>query len=380
MISLFRRKAASSPQPERASVPPVEQRSPAPQAEDRPMAGPTEDLVRLWNSLSYTQRRTLEAVAFEISATSDEVESQAIDLSRRFRDLAAAASAQTARVERLIAKLNTIEAKGETVSLAELTKLLDEMLADSIEKVLFLSKRAMQMVYTLADVMKNVDTVQGCIGQIDKINRKTNILALNATIEAKRAGAAGAAFNIVANEVRDLSRTINDISGAIRGQIETVSSSLKSGNVVLEEIATMDMSENILLKERIDNLLEALRAREVSIQEIVNETSTASQDIAGTVSGIVTGMQFQDRCKQRLELVTDSLGVLCEGINRLRAESAALDSSLVSDKIDEGWVNSLLQSFKLSAVKQRFVSQLLHGEKPEIGITESSAGGDIELF
>jgi hypothetical protein len=54
---------------------------------------------------------------------------------------------------------------------------------------------------------------------IDSVTRQTNLLAINARIEAARAGATGAAFSVVAQEMGVVAADINRISKELRGAI-----------------------------------------------------------------------------------------------------------------------------------------------------------------
>jgi hypothetical protein len=71
------------------------------------------------------------------------------------------------------------------------------------------------------------------ISQIETIMRQTRLLALNARIEAGRAGAAGAAFGVVAHEMGDVSAQITEVAQQLReavqenvARIETVGAEL----------------------------------------------------------------------------------------------------------------------------------------------------------
>lgn len=58
------------------------------------------------------------------------------------------------------------------------------------------------------------------ISQIESIMRQTRLLALNARIEAGRAGAAGAAFGVVAHEMGDVSAHITEVAQQLRVAVE----------------------------------------------------------------------------------------------------------------------------------------------------------------
>jgi len=57
------------------------------------------------------------------------------------------------------------------------------------------------------------------VGVIDQVMRQTGILAINARLEAARAGAAGDAFSIVAQEVGTLAQAIREVSAELRAAI-----------------------------------------------------------------------------------------------------------------------------------------------------------------
>jgi hypothetical protein len=58
------------------------------------------------------------------------------------------------------------------------------------------------------------------ISQIESIMRQTRLLALNARIEAGRAGAAGAAFGVVAHEMGSVSTQITEVAQELRAAVQ----------------------------------------------------------------------------------------------------------------------------------------------------------------
>src|SRR5262245_49922894 len=58
------------------------------------------------------------------------------------------------------------------------------------------------------------------ISEIETIMRQTRLLALNARIEAGRAGSAGAAFGVVAQEMSAVSSHITEVAQALRASVQ----------------------------------------------------------------------------------------------------------------------------------------------------------------
>ena len=171
---------------------------------------PHAELLQRWMSLAGMQQRVIETLATEITRTSDFVETEADSLSQRFQRLALNAQQQTARVDSLTSLAMGIEIEGKNVRIDEIAELFEGTLSEVVSKILLLSKDSMALVYALDTLGSSVQSVGNCNTGIDVINRTLNMLALNARIEGERAGKAGAAFRVVANEVYAISKSTQD--------------------------------------------------------------------------------------------------------------------------------------------------------------------------
>jgi methyl-accepting chemotaxis protein len=144
------------------------------------------------------------------------------------------------------------------------------------------------------------------------------------------------------------------------------------------------MSSNIMVKERLDTLLPALVCRNADIRSVVADAAGGAGSISADVNGMITGIQFQDRTKQRLEHVVDTLNVVSEAFRDIMSNTrtAAPEVADVREP-DVTWVKSLLSRFTMSEMRERFVAHVLDGEpvqQPEdTGMTEAE-GGSMELF
>ncbi|WP_309304350.1 methyl-accepting chemotaxis protein [Paenibacillus taichungensis] len=125
-----------------------------------------------------------------------------------------------------------------------------------------MSKSADQTKKEVLETMKITDLVK-------KIASQTNIIGLNAGIEATRAGSAGRAFQVVANEVRKLAGdSVNAVQqaeeriGRMREKVETILSktSTVDATVLRQSVEFKEIEETLAsLNDLSKRLLEASR-------------------------------------------------------------------------------------------------------------------------
>jgi methyl-accepting chemotaxis protein len=359
---------------------------PAPTQFEVVAPSPHAALLQRWISLAGMQQRVIQALVEEIAQTSGFVETEADALSGRFQRLAVSAEQQTARVESLTSLAAGIEVEGKIVPIDQIAGLLEGTLSDVVEKILYLSKDSMSMVYALDELKANVQRVEECMVQLDGVNSTTNMLALNARIEAERAGASGMAFRVVADEVRELSKVTQGLAALMKVELKGLTDGIAHGQATLQRVATVDLSGNILAKDRLEVLMEALLRRSSSLETIVADALKEAEVISADVDGMVTGIQFQDRTRQRLEHVVDTLHVVDQALEEIKNTTATSLPELVGAAPDIEWVKKLLERFTLGEMRTRFVAHLLDGERPadlpeeKSGNSAPSSGGSIELF
>ena len=74
----------------------------------------------------------------------------------------------------------------------------------------------LERVAELAEIL--AAKVESAIGEIERLNGQTHMIAINARIEASRAGIAGKAFSVVAEQMNDLSGKIGVVSKKMRNE------------------------------------------------------------------------------------------------------------------------------------------------------------------
>lgn len=377
MFALFKKSPSAAPADVTRDRAPPTLAAPEPAPEDS-SAYPA--LLQRWMSLAGMQQRVIAALTREVTGTSDFVEAEADALSQRFQSLAVGSQQQMARADALTTLAVGVDVGNAIVSVDDIAAMLEQTLSEVVSKILHLSKDSMAMVYALDDLSSNVKRVEKCLAGINEINRVTSMLAMNARIEAERAGQAGMTFRVVADEVRVLSKSMQQLSTTMNGELQSIISSIAVGHETLKKVATVDMSGNIMVKERLDTLLPALVRRNGELRVLVAQSADVSSAISSDIDQMVTGIQFQDRTKQRLEHVVNTLGMLGDAINDTLTETASLAPELAAiAETDTDWVQNLLARCTMTDVQQRFNAHL-NDDDAAIAAQASSGAGSIELF
>ena len=327
-----------------------------------------------------------KAVAIALHASDDLlqehariVEASALDLSNSFKSLAEAASQQGHSLEELIQTISHLQHDKGEISLDEFVTMMSGQISTTIEKIVGISANAMILAFAMESATEKLAGVELFLDRVHLINRQTRMLALNATIEAARAGDAGKGFSVVASEVKQLSGEIGKIANEMGDQIGAVATQLHQSQGTLAEVAGIDMSANIMVKQELEQLMQALLNQSQRVSQIVKESSAAAHGISQQIGHITVGMQFQDRNTQ----VAQNVGLLLQAVQRFLLNPH--DNPLPPDAMAS--VQALADVLTLSVVRDKMyetaeaaglpVPAHLRAPKHE---DKPAKGDDIELF
>ncbi len=235
-----------------------------------------------------------------------------------------------------------------------------ESINGAMERILFVSKKAMTMVYALDSAKKNLEATESFIVRINKITRQTNLLALNATIEASRAGKAGKGFTVVAAEVKDLSHEISALAGEMRNKIGNVVESVSHSYQTLNEVATEDMSGAILAKEKIDQITDSILQQNQELADEVIKSAKESEKVSKDINDIIMNLQFPDRASQYIHNMVNVLKTITEHTSKMEADALTSLAKPASDMpIDIELAKHMYEEFKLGVIQESFVKALI---------------------
>lgn len=340
-----------------------------------------ESIVAAWTNVVEPSMAALDVIMQKLTEATKLVESSTLDLNSKFKMLAEGANRQSETVRNVVEKASVLEVDGKNIELSDFANLFSASLTGAIEKILFVSKMAMSMTYSLNDAISAIEEIEKFNGRIQAINKQTNLLSLNATIESARAGEAGKGFAVVADEVRIVSKEISKLSEEMKNKIGMVSDSVRNGYRTLQEVATTDMSDSVTAKDTLDALMESLINQTDKFREILNEAAEDSKKSSDAITAMTVGMQFQDRTTQYIQ---NSIDAMLQIRNSMQSvDISARTGSPVPNITSRAMLESVLSRFQLSEFKHEYMNKLA-----ALGLVSaeekdkhaSDGGDDVELF
>lgn len=254
-----------------------------------------------------TTRPVLDVVR-EIGEGTRQVKSASVELASSSNMLAAGASEQAAAIEQTsasleemssIVKQNSDNALRSDRQIHE-TGLVVAEAGDSMDKV----------VSAMRGIATTGENVAAIVRTIDEIAFQTNLLALNAAVEAARAGAAGAGFAVVAQEVRHLAIRSAEAARSTAAMLEESVGHIRDGEALVDRT-----------RQAFERMTDGFR----KVTVMVGEISSASKEQAIGIDQINRAVNEMDKVVQQSAATSEETASAAE---ELSSQSAEMNASV----------------------------------------------------
>ena len=268
--------------------------------------------VRQRTQTSSGSVRALSGLAEQLSAALEEIAANTSSISRNAsgtqadaRNMAEECSAITAYSAEMRERAEEMErsAQGETEKVRKKTEEIMSLLDQAIEK------------------SQSVNQISVLTKAILDISASTNLIAINASIEAARAGAAGAGFAVVAQEIHQLADScaetatnIQQVSGVVTGAVDYLSESARELAMYLSQAVMTQLDRSVQAGQQyredsdyVGHAMEAFNDRTVRLKAAMDDIAGSIASISGAIDGAVsdvTGIAGSTRV-----LVDDMAGI-----------------------------------------------------------------------
>lgn len=156
-----------------------------------------------------------------------------------------------------------------------------------------------------------------------RANRTFRLLGLYVRVEASRLRAEGAEFSSLADDIAALAHGIDDSAGSLEQSARQAGERLDAGSVLILELGREQSEGSGQMLELAAAEIAALGRRSAEAHEAAQELAEGCCRLRDEMGRIVTGLQFQDIARQRLEHVCEGLERLLEGLRRMEPDAGA---------------------------------------------------------
>ena len=306
----------------------------------------------------------LDSLALHVHETAEDLQHSVLEISSGFSGMAARVRET---VETAHSGLTADSGQNTDDTIYEIRTVLGSLLSavhESTDSSQQLSERIQKLEQVLAEV-------NASLRQVETIAEEARIVGLNGRLEAARAGTHGAAFNVVANETKNLGVHAAETSASIRRQVEQLNRSLHQVSTELRQRISIDAESARDSQVRVTNLLDQLGVMHHGLTSSLQRTESLSEAVSRDITKSVMALQFQDRVNQRLDHVVEALQALKENLSPFRDVGCAGKAS--SRSADwRAWLNS-----RSTMNSERQVIGLDSDTKQSVTATDF---GSVELF
>jgi len=338
------------------------------------MANVTENLDKVKETVSKV-KEVSTSVVDGVNAVKEYADDNRAEASSVVDDMAMITDQSTVLNDKTSSSLEMTKTISRQV--AQVSNLVEETVVLALQSVdhAFTSNEQLQDVMSSAhemrDLTKQIETilvnfkeefekVKTETGTINHISAQTNLLALNASIEAARAGEAGRGFNVVADEIRNLSDGTNQSSASIMSALDVLSTTSDNMTSSIERIIELIAktvekietvgesvsaisSDNFVLGTKVNNINQAIVEVETSNVQLVENMNSVNDVMSSIISKIEETATSSEEMRSKNEETSAHVINIEHMVNKLVEELGSSGFMDVSD-VQNGMSASLTLS------------------------------------
>lgn len=257
---------------------------------------------------------------------------------------------------------NLLGQSGSDHDISQVLPKTESIIRNFVDTLVQVSEKSISAVHSIHDMSEKLDAVFKLLEQVRGLSEQTNLLALNAAIEAARAGDAGRGFAVVAQEVRNLSHKAEELNNQIEQEINIAQRTVKEANQTVGEMASIDMTEAIESKDKVDEMLRGVQQVNVSIEHEIQKISDSGERLHVQVDNGVRALQFADIVVQQGDYAKQTVDYL-----------------LAFSQLCDEWNQQRIDAEQFIQATQELYSQVQHRDAPAAS-QSSIEEGEVELF
>ncbi|MGB1800085.1 MAG: methyl-accepting chemotaxis protein [Gammaproteobacteria bacterium] len=340
-----------------------------------------DSIHRLVSQVNDTIDESMNSIKVELGQVRDLTSTSVVNLNESFYGINEEVQSQSQLIGQIAGRLNIDnefsegdeQIEDEKLSIGKFIGKTKGTLEVFVNTMVENSKHSMDVVSSIEDLSAEMEAIFKSLDEVKQIAEQTNLLALNAAIEAARAGEAGRGFAVVADEVRNLSLTSNNLNNEIKTCVTSAQKKLNLACEMVGENASNDVTDVMLRTHNIDSMMLSLSKLETFIDESIGHAAVINTNISEKTSVAIRNLQFEDIVRQVAEHAEDKINVLSEFVQNFTEGVCNIEECQDSTEAE-----NMISELRLSIEEIKVELTSLPDKKP--AVQESMEAGEIDLF
>jgi methyl-accepting chemotaxis protein len=256
----------------------------------------SEDEVGQMGKAFNASIENLGDIVSKVMDGSAKLSSGTTEISAAANEMSAGAEAQTQQAIRTSSAMEEIAATIKEV--ANNAQATSQATNAAVMRAREGSGKVQNVLSRLTDANESLQRLRVRSGEIDQLVRliadiaaQTNILSLNAAIEAAGAGAAGARFDVVAEEIRKLAQRTAESTSRIGGTVAQIQDEMQMTAKQVGELAAQ--------AAEVDQSLEDIVEGVTSVNDMIANISTSTTQQSKAVEQVAVSLQLITQVSQQ---------------------------------------------------------------------------------
>ena len=302
-----------------------------------------DSVHQLIAQVNTTINESMNSIKVELEQVRDLTATSVVNLNESFYGINDDVQSQSQLIEQIAGRLNmdknseeeVQDEQEEMVSIGSFIGKTRGILKEFVDTMVSNSKYSMDVVNSIDELSSELEVIFKFLDEVKQIADQTNLLALNAAIEAARAGEAGRGFAVVADEVRNLSLTSNNLNNEIKACITSAQGKLNEASEIVGKTGSHDVTEVMKSSHNVDTMMTSLASLEEFIDSSIENAAVINGDISDKTSLAVTNLEYEDIVRQVVEQAENKINVLSEVVQNFTEGFCEIEKCYDADKAED---------------------------------------------
>jgi methyl-accepting chemotaxis protein len=260
-----------------------------------------------WSSVSSDARVSLEEVQEHVDDVAAQTETAVVDITNSFIGITRKTRSQMDFALSLLQQTQspgqkTADSK-EDFSLPQYIRASEAMLGSLTKHLQHFSEASLELVSRQERIREQARHIDEQLDQMASMAKQLGVLALNTSAVGE--ASVKRDFVGMADKVRALSQTANDLTRDVRQSLEKIKDEISEAYAAIKNVAQEARATGDQVSGEVSQLSSGMLEKNRQVAEILDRINAVGQEIERDINQVIISMQFQDITRQKLQRLKD---------------------------------------------------------------------------